>query len=322
MKNCEEEFNLNICLLVQFARRVGCMKKLLCSMLIFVLVSGCMPENSKDDVILPSEELTEESELGKNEQSSLKENDFNDDVHEKDECVKKLDETKEYVYIKESKDTITEEFADMSDEVYEELDRNDLLQWMAIKVMPDPRYEHLVLNFEGETAKRLNEEFTNLYEEPIKSKEAVYIEWKWTINQDVLTIINKSGGFSTFLSHTCYRVFHIDLHTGELLTNDDLLSRFNVNKESIQDKIDQYGEENLFYKEPEQTEERVEGTLGMMVLHGTEYYTVNSEIYNTICYGYSDSSILIIDEDNLYFVLGVKEFSFNGTTRFHKVKLS
>ena len=195
MKNCEEEFNLNICLLVQFARRVGCMKKLLCSMLIFVLVSGCMPENSKDDVILPSEELTEESELGKNEQSSLKENDFNDDVHEKDECVKKLDETKEYVYIKESKDTITEEFADMSDEVYEELDRNDLLQWMAIKVMPDPRYEHLVLNFEGETAKRLNEEFTNLYEEPIKSKEAVYIEWKWTINQDVLTIINKSGGF-------------------------------------------------------------------------------------------------------------------------------
>ncbi|HAH93456.1 hypothetical protein [Dielma fastidiosa] len=298
------------------------MKKLLCSMLIFVLVSGCMPENSKDDVILPSEELTEESELGKNEQSSLKENDFNDDVHEKDECVKKLDETKEYVYIKESKDTITEEFADMSDEVYEELDRNDLLQWMAIKVMPDPRYEHLVLNFEGETAKRLNEEFTNLYEEPIKSKEAVYIEWKWTINQDVLTIINKSGGFSTFLSHTCYRVFHIDLHTGELLTNDDLLSRFNVNKESIQDKIDQYGEEHLFYKEPEQTEERVEGTLGMMVLHGTEYYTVNSEIYNTICYGYSDSSILIIDEDNLYFVLGVKEFSFNGTTRFHKVKLS
>ena len=291
-------------------------------MLIFVLVSGCMPENSKDDVILPSEELTEESELGKNEQSSLKENDFNDDVHEKDECVKKLDETKEYVYIKESKDTITEEFADMSDEVYEELDRNDLLQWMAIKVMPDPRYEHLVLNFEGETAKRLNEEFTNLYEEPIKSKEAVYIEWKWTINQDVLTIINKSGGFSTFLSHTCYRVFHIDLHTGELLTNDDLLSRFNVNKESIQDKIDQYGEEHLFYKEPEQTEERVEGTLGMMVLHGTEYYTVNSEIYNTICYGYSDSSILIIDEDNLYFVLGVKEFSFNGTTRFHKVKLS
>lgn len=288
----------------------------------FCMVSGCMPENSKDDVILPSEELTEESELGKNEQSSLKENDFNDDVHEKDECVKKLDETKEYVYIKESKDTITEEFADMSDEVYEELDRNDLLQWMAIKVMPDPRYEHLVLNFEGETAKRLNEEFTNLYEGPIKSKEAVYIEWKWTINQDVLTIINKSGGFSTFLSHTCYRVFHIDLHTGELLTNDDLLSRFNVNKESIQDKIDQYGEEHLFYKEPEQTEERVEGTLGMMVLHGTEYYTVNSEIYNTICYGYSDSSILIIDEDNLYFVLGVKEFSFNGTTRFHKVKLS
>ncbi len=298
------------------------MKKLLCSLLIFVLVSGCMPENRKNNVFPPSEELTEESELGKNEQSSLKENDFNDDVHEKDECVKKLDETKEYVYIKESKDTITEEFADMSDEVYEELDRNDLLQWMAIKVMPDPRYEHLVLNFEGETAKRLNEEFTNLYEEPIKSKEAVYIEWKWTINQDVLTIINKSGGFSTFLSHTCYRVFHIDLHTGELLTNDDLLSRFNVNKESIQDKIDQYGEEHLFYKEPEQTEERVEGTLGMMVLHGTEYYTVNSEIYNTICYGYSDSSILIIDEDNLYFVLGVKEFSFNGTTRFHKVKLS
>lgn len=281
-----------------------------------------MLEKRKNNDFPRSAELTEESELGKNEQSSLKENDFNDDVHEKDECVKKLDETKEYVYIKESKDTITEEFADMSDEVYEELDRNDLLQWMTIEVMPDPRYEHLVLNFEGEAAERLNEEFTNLYEEPIISKEAVYIEWKWTINQDVLTIINKSGGFSTFLSHTCYRVFHIDLHTGELLTNDDLLSRFNVNKESIQDKIDQYGEEHLFYKEPEQTEERVEGTLGMMVLHGTEYYTVNSEIYNTICYGYSDSSILIIDEDNLYFVLGVKEFSFNGTTRFHKVKLT
>lgn len=298
------------------------LKKLLCSLLILVLVGGCMLEKRKNNDFPRSAELTEESELGKNEQSSLKENDFNDDVHEKDECVKKLDETKEYVYIKESKDTITEEFADMSDEVYEELDRNDLLQWMTIEVMPDPRYEHLVLNFEGEAAERLNEEFTNLYEEPIISKEAVYIEWKWTINQDVLTIINKSGGFSTFLSHTCYRVFHIDLHTGELLTNDDLLSRFNVNKESIQDKIDQYGEEHLFYKEPEQTEERVEGTLGMMVLHGTEYYTVNSEIYNTICYGYSDSSILIIDEDNLYFVLGVKEFSFNGTTRFHKVKLT
>lgn len=37
---------------------------------------------------------------------------------------------------------------------------------------------------------------------------------------------------------------------------------FNVDKNSIQAKIDEYEEVNKFYKEPENRMERVEGTLG------------------------------------------------------------
>ena len=178
--------------------------------------------------------------------------------------------------------------------------------------MPDPKDEYLVLNMEGETANSLNELFTQLYEEP----KTLYCEWKWMINHDVLTIIKKSGDFNPFSTGLAYyQAFHIDLHTGELLTNDDLLQMFNVDKNAIQAKIDEYGEVNRFYREPENTMERIEGTLGMMVLN-------RNEVYNTIGYGYSDYSMLVLDDENLYFILGVCDFNFNGRILFHKVKLT
>ena len=278
------------------------MIKIIISFLLMTMITGCVQTPSETDK--PEEPPVVEQPKKPVEQEKPEETKY----------VKKIDETKEYVYIDEIKDkAFSDDYKKLADYDYPftDFDKNDLLQWMAIFYMPDPKDEHLILNIDSEAAKSLNEYFTELYDEPA----SLFCEWKWIITDDILTIIKKSGDFIPFSTGVVYYMaFHIDLHTGELLTNDDLVRLFNVEESTIQDKIDKYGSDNLYYKEPESTSERIEGTQGMMVLN-------RNQKYNTIGYEYSEYSLLVPDENNLYFILGVYDFNFNGRILFHKVAL-
>lgn len=292
------------------------MKKYLRCLLALGLLVGCSVENDNSEIISPPvEQIPEDNKQDNDEQTSTENDDADGNAQDTIEYVEKLDDTKDWIYIKEIKNKVYDDtFKNLEeyDYPYTDFNKNDLLQWLAISYMSTPTDEYLFLNIDSEEASILNENFKELYLNP----KHLYCNWKWSINKDILSVFKKTGTFLPFSTgYVCYEAFHIDLKTGRVLKNDDLLQLFDIDKNTIQNKIDEYGVNHQFYKESNSQTERPQGMKGMMALG----FRCDK---NAIGYNYSDSSLLLVEDNDLYLILGIYDFDFNGHLLFHKIKLN
>ena len=120
----------------------------------------------------------------------------------------------------------------------------------------------------------------------------------------MITIVNKYGSLAPHMLPIFLEAYHIDLKSGELMSNDDLLSVYGLTSSDVQNIVNEYISET---KLPDDDSFIVKQQL----LLGKEYTTK-----------YSNKSLLIVDNNDLYYIIGYYSKAMSGNIVFQKIKLN
>lgn len=280
------------------------MKKIIICLLSLGLIAGCTQQS-------PAEEPVS----GDNEQNTI-------------EYLNKIDDDKDYVYLLGSKHTTSDDsdYRKLEEDYpFTDFDTSDLMQWMAIYYSPNPIYEQIVVNIDSPDAAELNQYFDEIYQE--ENRNGLYNEYRWHQSDDILMIYQKYGTFMPFAGEALLRhkAYYIDLHTGERLSNDDLLSLFSVQKEDIDDIILKYAIENKLGYAPANLgdpipHEELDDSNGT-IMSSNEYFLEHEPNFSSTGNTYNDTSALYVEDNHLYLIVGVITPSFNNHYLFHKILL-
>lgn len=286
------------------------MKKIMLCLLSLGLISGCVQQEQTEEPPVVVDPIKDD------EQNTI-------------EYVKKVDDEKDYIYLLKIKHTTSDdsEYRTLTEDyVFADFDLTNLVQWMAVYYSPDPIYEQIVVNMDSKDALELNQYFDDIYQE--ENQSSLYNEYRWFISDDILMIYQKSGTFMPYAgqSSAFHKAYYFDLNTGKMLSNDNLLEQFSIQKEDIDNIILEYAIENqLGYAvqtlgDPIPYEE-LDASNGR-IMPSNEYLLEQELNISSTGYTYNDSSVLYIEDNHLYLLVGVITPSFNNHHLFHKILLS
>ena len=316
------------------------MKKYLCCLLALGLLAGCSVENDDSEIISPpAEQIPEDNELANDGQTSTENDAADGNAQDTIEYIKKIDDDKDYVYLMNTQETTSDDsdYRKLEDNYeYADFDTSDLLQWMAISYSPNPIYEQIVVNIDSDDAHELNQFFEDVYyagiqyenyhkENKKEIKTGLFNEYRWIQRNEILMIYEKSGTFRPHSDGDFYhRAYYFDLTSGKQLTNDDLLKKFSVDKDKIDDIVFEYAIANKLGYQPKDLgepipHEELDRSNGSM-MKSREYLHHFKNIGST-SYSYYDNSVLYIENDNLYLLVAVSTPDFYNRYLFHKILL-
>lgn len=286
------------------------MKKIMLCLLSLGLISGCVQQEQTEEPPVVVDPIKDD------EQNTI-------------EYVKKVDDEKDYIYLLKIKHTTSDdsEYRTLTEDyVFADFDLTNLVQWMAVYYSPDPIYEQIVVNMDSKDALELNQYFDDIYQE--ENQSSLYNEYRWFISDDILMIYQKSGTFMPYAGQASafHKAYYFDLNTGKMLSNDNLLEQFSIQKEDIDNIILEYAIENqLGYAvqtlgDPIPHEE-LDASNGR-IMPSNEYLLEQELNISSTGYTYNDSSVLYIEDNHLYLLVGVITPSFNNHHLFHKILLS
>ncbi|RHN00245.1 hypothetical protein [Dielma fastidiosa] len=262
------------------------MKKILISFLLIAMTTGCVQTPSETDK--PEEPPVVEQPEKPVEQDKPKEIKY----------IEKIDETKDWVYIKEQ-EVVTKNDLELNP-VLNQMNYYVFLDWLTLPFDDAPKKEKLIVNINAESVSAINEDFEAGYKDPVNF---IY-EFKWFINDAMITIVNKYGSLAPHMLPIFLEAYHIDLKSGELMSNDDLLSVYGLTSSDVQNIVNEYISET---KLPDDDSFIVKQQL----LLGKEYTTK-----------YSNKSLLIVDNNDLYYIIGYYSKAMSGNIVFQKIKLN
>lgn len=172
---------------------------------------------------------------------------------------------------------------------------SDYYNWLTNFDLSQDICEHLHLNLEGEAADQLNQYFDEYYKKLEEKTFAVQFiaGWEETF-EDILclTVRKRTSASGDMYKMQWIESYNIDLETGQLLTNEELLKRFGLDFDTAQSIIDAQLEEE-----------------GIDVMKENEIILSKSD---NMKLKISNDSFLTIDEHgNLYIIVNIhtKEFS-------------
>lgn len=263
------------------------MKKILISFLLIAMTTGCVQTPSETD---KSEEppVVEQPEKPVDQEKP-----------EETKYVKKIDESQDWVYIKEQ-EVVTKNDLELNP-VLNQMNYYDFLDWLTLPFDDAPKKEKLIVNINTESVSAINEEFDVEYKKPINF---IY-EFKWFINDDMITIVNKYVSRAPLSLYIFLEAYYIDLKSGELMSNDDLLSVYGLTSSDVQNIVNEYISET---KLPDDEDSFI---VNQPFLQGKEYTAE-----------YSDKSLLIVDNNDLYYIIGYYSKAMSGNIVFQKIKLN
>lgn len=316
------------------------MKKYLRCLLALGLLVGCSVEKDDSEIVSPpAEQIPEDNKQDNDEQTSTENDDADGDAQDTIEYIKKIDDDKDYVYLMNTQETTSDDsdYRKLElDYLYADFDTSDLLQWMAISYSPNPIYEQIVVNIDSDDAHELNQFFEDVYyagtqyenyhkENKKEINTGLFNEYRWIQRNEILMIYEKSGTFRPFSDGDFYhQAYYFDLTTGKQLTNDDLLRKFSINKDKIDDIVFEYAIANKLGYQPKNLgepipHEELDRSNGSM-MSSREYLHVFKNIGST-SYSYYDNSVLYIENENLYLLVAVSTPNFYNRYLFHKILL-
>lgn len=263
------------------------MKKILMSFLMMAMIAGCVQQ-------APTEaEKPEEPPVVEQPEKPVEQ-----EKPEETEYVKKIDESKDWVYIGEEQIDHDHDFKLNS--VLSSLNYSDFLDWLTLPFEEAPKKEKLIINIDSVDADILNELIAIEYAKPIN----IVYEFKWFMNEDIITIVNK---WSTPTPHSLpifLQAYHLDLKLGKVLTNEDLLLKYDLTTYDVQTKIDEFIKRIDFLKEDD-------SFITDQLLFLGNNYTIN----------YNNNSLMFVENEELYCVVGYYSSTLLNNVVFLKIKL-
>lgn len=147
----------------------------------------------------------------------------------------KVDPDKEYVYSIESQtshisdDETMNQYAVTDDEFY---------NWLHTKNVTEAHYDLIHLNLKGDTAVLFNDYFDEYYKICTHQLDQD-MNYRYFVDNehDVLSLVMRHGITSSFYYSLHREVYNIDLRTNKLMTNEEMLERYGLDKEQTQQYV-------------------------------------------------------------------------------------
>lgn len=147
----------------------------------------------------------------------------------------KVDPDKEYVYSIESQtshisdDKTMNQYAVTDDEFY---------NWLHTKNVTEAHYDLIHLNLKGDTAVLINDYFDEFYKTCTHQLDQD-MNYRYFVDNehDVLSLVMRQGITSYFYYSLHRKVYNIDLRTNKLMTNEEMLERYGLDKEQTQQHV-------------------------------------------------------------------------------------
>ena len=123
---------------------------------------------------------------------------------------------------------------------------DELYNWLHTNITTEVTYEHIQTNLKGETAQLLNYYFDRLYSKSTIT-QAIEMTYRYFVDDehDVLSLVIRRGSANLFYYSMRREVFNIDLRTNKLMTNEEIIERYELDKEKTQqlvyDQLDALG---------------------------------------------------------------------------------